>query len=123
MKAHLNDKERKIILIVLSMQVFDNVAMVVLEETSPGSQWWLSWRDMLHLVDIMCCCAILFPIVWSIRHLRQAAEVDGKAQVNLAKLQLFRQFYVMVVAYIYFTRIVVFLLEATIPFYMLWLGE
>ena len=66
--------------------------------------------------------AILFPIVWSIRHLRQAAEVDGKAQVNLHKLQLFRQFYVMVVAYIYFTRIVVFLLEATIPFYMLWLG-
>ena len=103
----------------------------------------------------MCCCAILFPIVWSIKHLRQAAQVDGKAQVqtrdgrretredrrvhyvllffitnalpsilqvNLAKLQLFRQFYVMVVAYIYFTRIVVYLLEATIPFYMLWLG-
>jgi hypothetical protein len=42
--------------------------------------------------------------------------------VNLAKLQLFRQFYVMVVAYIYFTRFVVFLLEATIPFYLLWLG-
>ena len=66
--------------------------------------------------------AILFPIVWSIRLLRQAAEVDGKAQVNLNKLQLFRQFYVMVVAYIYFTRIIVYLLEATIPFYMLWLG-
>ena len=48
--------------------------------------------------------------------------MDGKAQVNLHKLQLFRQFYVMVVAYIYFTRIVVFLLEATIPFYMLWIG-
>jgi hypothetical protein len=28
----------------------------------------------------------------------------------------------MVVAYIYFTRIVVFLLAATIPFYLLWLG-
>lgn len=122
MKNHLNDKERNVILMVLSMQVFDNVAVIMLEECSPGSQWWLSWKDMLHLVDIMCCCAILFPIVWSIRHLRQAAEVDGKAQVNLHKLQLFRQFYVMVVAYIYFTRIVVFLLEATIPFYMLWLG-
>ena len=36
---------------------------------------------------------------------------------------MFRQFYVMVVAYIYFTRIVVFLLAATIPFYVLWLGE
>ena len=29
----------------------------------------------------------------------------------------------MVVAYIYFTRIMVFLLAATIPFYLLWLGE
>jgi Lung seven transmembrane receptor len=29
----------------------------------------------------------------------------------------------MVAAYIYFTRIVVFLLAATIPFYYLWLGQ
>ena len=61
--------------------------------------------------------------MWSIGHLRQAAEADGKAQHNLQKLQLFRQFYVMVVAYIYFTRIVVYLLAATIPFYLLWLGD
>lgn len=49
--------------------------MVVLEElsqTSPGSLEWLTWRDIFHLIDIACCCAILFPIVWSIRHLRQA---------------------------------------------------
>jgi len=123
MKAYLNDKEKKVILVVLSLQVLDNVAMVVLEETAPGSQGWLRWRDILHLVDILCCCAILFPIVWSIRHLRQAAEADGKAQKNLLKLQLFRQFYVMVVAYIYFTRIVVFVIASTLPFYLLWLGN
>jgi len=122
MKAYLNDREKRVIFVVLSLQVIDNIAMVVLEETAPGSQGWLTWRDILHLVDIVCCCAILFPIVWSIRHLRQAAEADGKAHNNLQKLQLFRQFYVMVVAYIYFTRIVVFLLAATIPFYLLWLG-
>ena len=122
MKGYLNDKEKKIIFVVLTLQVLDNVAMVVIEETAPGSQEWSTWRDVLHFVDIACCCAILFPIIWSIRHLRQAADVDGKAQNNLAKLQLFRQFYVMVVAYIYFTRIVVFLLSATIPFYLLWLG-
>jgi hypothetical protein len=48
--------------------------------------------------------------------------VDGKAHNSLMKLQLFRQFYVMVVMYIYFTRIVVFLITAAIPFYLLWLG-
>lgn len=73
-------------------------------------------------MDILCCLAILLPIVWSIRHLRQAAEVDGKAQHNIVKLQLFRRFYIMVVLYIYFTRIAVYLLAATIRFYWLWLG-
>lgn len=70
MKAYLNDREKQVILVVLSLQVLDNIAMVVLEETAPGSQGWLTWRDVLHLVDIACCGAILFPIVWSIRHLK-----------------------------------------------------
>ncbi|KAJ1430033.1 transmembrane receptor [Ochromonadaceae sp. CCMP2298] len=122
MKSYLSDQEKRIVWVVLSLQVLDNIAMIVLEETAPGSQGWLTWRDILHLVDIICCCAILLPIVWSIRHLRMAAEVDGKAHNSLLKLQLFRQFYVMVVVYIYFTRIVVFLLAATVPFYLLWLG-
>lgn len=123
MKPFLNDKEKRIIMVVLTLQVVDNIAVVVLEETAPGSQYWLTWRDLLHLIDIVCCCAIMVPIVWSIRHLRQAVELDGKAQMNLQKLQLFRQFYVMVVAYVYFTRIVVLLLAATIPFYLLWLDS
>lgn len=122
MKVYLHDREKRVILVVLTLQVIDNIAMIVLEETAPGSQGWLTWRDILHLVDVICCCAILFPIVWSIRHLRQAAEADGKAQNNIAKLTMFRQFYVSVVVYIYFTRIVVFLLSATIPFYLMWLG-
>eukprot|EP00981_Chlorochromonas_danica_P015232 scaffold11024_cov179-Ochromonas_danica.AAC.2 len=52
----------------------------------------------------------------------QAAEVDGKAQANLVKLTQFRQFYMLTLMYIYFTRIAVYLLEATVPFYLLWLG-
>ena len=51
-----------------------------------------------------------------------AAEVDGKAHNSLLKLQLFRQFYVMVVIYVYFTRIVVYVVAATVPFYLLWTG-
>lgn len=60
-------------------------------------------------------CVVIVPC-------RLAAEVDGKAQNSLVKLTLFREFYVMVVVYIYFTRIVVFLLAATIPYFLLWLG-
>lgn len=70
MKNYLNENEKKIVYFVLILQVLNNIAMVVLEESAPGSQGWLTWRDILHLVDILCCLAILLPIVWSIRHLR-----------------------------------------------------
>ena len=58
-----------------AMQVCAEVAIVILDENTPASRSWFTWRDILHLVDIICCCAILFPIVWSIKHLREAAGV------------------------------------------------
>lgn len=122
MKPYINEHEKKIMFLVLALQVVDNVALVVLEETAPGSQGWLSWWDLLHLVDFVCCAAVLVPIVWSIRHLNQAAGADGKMQLNVARLQRFRQFYILVVCYIYFTRIIVSLLAATMPFYLLWIS-
>ena len=83
----------------------------------------MTLSDLLHLVDIICCCAILFPIVWSIKHLREGAESDGKAASNVEKLTLFRQFYVLVVVYIYFTRIIVFLLDNTLPYNYKWASK
>ena len=79
------------------------------------------WREIFILVDLLCCGAILFPVVWSIRHLQEASQTDGKAAINLRKLKLFRHFYVMIVCYIYFTRIIVYLLKITMPFQYEWL--
>ena len=122
-KPFLSDREKKIILLVIPLQVFANVAVIVLEESGPSSKSWFTWRDVFHLVDIICCCAILFPIVWSIKHLREASNTDGKAARSLAKLQLFRTFYVMVVSYIYFTRIVVYLVKSTMTYEYVWVGD
>ena len=47
----------------------------------------------------------------SIRHLQEASQTDGTAAINLRKLKLFRHFYILVVCYIYFTRIIVYLLK------------
>jgi len=41
----------------------------------------------------------------------------------MEKLKLFREFYLLVVTYIYFTRIIVFLLDAVLPYTVVWLGE
>lgn len=106
-----------------AVQVFAEFAIIVLDENTPASRSWFTWRDILHLIDIVCCCMVLFPIVWSIKHLKEASETDGKAAKNLQRLQLFRQFYVMVVFYIYFTRIVVYLLRSTMPYKYAWLSD
>lgn len=58
---------------------------------------------------------IKYIIFRSIRHLQDGT--DGKAAINLRKLKLFRHFYVMIVCYIYFTRIVVSLLKVNIFFH------
>ncbi|PNH06279.1 hypothetical protein TSOC_007366 [Tetrabaena socialis] len=122
MKPFLGDKEQRIIMIVIPLQVLANMAIIITEEESPSTKDWFTWRDVFHLVDIICCCAILFPIVWSIKNLREASQTDGKAARNLEKLTLFRQFYVMVVVYIYFTRIVVYLLKSTMQYEFSWVS-
>jgi len=123
LKPFLNTRDKRILLVVLPLQVVVNTAMVVVEETPPGTMGWMTWRDVLHFFDVVCCCAILFPIVWSIRHLREAALADGKARRTLDKLKLFREFYVMVVCYIYFTRIVVYLVRATLSCELGWVAK
>merc|ERR1711916_93605 len=45
---------------------------------------------------------------------------DGKGVVAAAKLKIFRQFYMLVIAWLYFTRIIVYMLEATVPYQYIW---
>lgn len=122
-KYILSDKEKKIFMIVIPLQVLANVAYIIIESTEEGSSEYSLWKQILFLVDLICCGAILFPVVWSIRHLQEASSTDGKAAVNLEKLKLFRHYYVMIVCYIYFTRIIAILLKITMPFQWQWCYE
>ncbi|GFT12757.1 protein GPR107 [Trichonephila clavipes] len=122
-KHILSDKDKKIFMIVIPLQVLANVAKIIMEESEEGQSQHYTWREIFILVDLICCGAILFPVVWSIRHLQEASQTDGKAAINLEKLKLFRHFYVMIVCYIYFTRIIVYLLKITVPFQYEWLDE
>jgi G protein-coupled receptor 107 len=122
-KPFLSEQDKRIFMFIIPLQLIDNLAMIIIEETAPGSQGFFTWKDIFRLVDIICCGAILIPIIWSIRHLREAAQIDGKAARNIYKLKLFRQFYLLLVSYIYFTRVIVYLLDATLPFRHVWLGQ
>ncbi|CDP05000.1 unnamed protein product [Coffea canephora] len=122
LKPYLQDKEKKVLIIVIPLQVVANVAQVAIDETGPFGHNSGTWKKVFLLVDILCCCAVLFPIVWSIKNLREAAKVDGKAAVNLMKLTLFRQYYIIVISYIYFTRVVVYALETITSYNFQWTG-
>jgi len=122
LKPFLQDREKKVLMVVIPLQVLANIASVVTGETGPFIQDWVTWQQVFLLVDITCCCAIMFPIVWSIRTLKETSKTDGKAARNLAKLTLFRQFYGVVVGYLYFTRIVVFALQTIAAYKYRWVS-
>lgn len=84
-------------------------------EAAPGSLSSIRWSDLLHLADFICCLLIILPIMWSIRQIRIASAADGKAQHTLDRLTQFRSFYLYTVSYLYFTRIIVYLLGASLP--------
>ncbi|KAL8148467.1 protein CANDIDATE G-PROTEIN COUPLED RECEPTOR 7-like [Apium graveolens] len=119
-KPYLQDKEKKVLMIVIPLQVIANVAQVVIDESGPFAEDLYTWKKVFLLVDILCCCAVLFPIMWSIKNLREAAKSDGKAAVNLMKLTLFRLYYIVVICYIYFTRVVVYGLETITSYQYEW---
>ncbi|MGH0164096.1 UNVERIFIED_CONTAM: hypothetical protein FKN15_046618 [Acipenser sinensis] len=122
-KHILSDKDKKIFMIVIPLQVLANVSYIIMESTEEGTTEYGLWKEILFLVDLLCCGAILFPVVWSIRHLQEASATDGKAAINLVKLKLFRHYYVMIVCYIYFTRIIAILIKITVPFQLKWLYQ
>eukprot|EP01091_Cochliopodium_minus_P003642 TRINITY_DN13620_c0_g1_i1.p1 TRINITY_DN13620_c0_g1~~TRINITY_DN13620_c0_g1_i1.p1 ORF type:complete len:446 (-),score=87.91 TRINITY_DN13620_c0_g1_i1:78-1343(-) len=122
-KPYLSERDKKVFLFVVPLQILDNIALIVIDEMTPGTQGWETWKSIFRVIDIVCCGAILIPIIWSIKHLQDAAGTDGKASKNLNKLQMFRQYYLIVVSYIYFTRIIVYLFDAGLPYQYVWLGD
>ncbi|CAF0732311.1 unnamed protein product [Adineta steineri] len=120
-KHVISGRERKLFIIAIPLQILAVVAQIFLEEKEESDVVYVTWRQVWFIVDLLCCGAIIFPIVWSIRHLEQSAKTDGKALSSLSKLKIFRQFYFMIVFYIYLTRIVVYIVKLTVPFRFEWL--
>lgn len=117
------------------------------------------WSTVLHLVDIVSCCALLLPIVWQVNSLEESVEVGteseqdeesdltraaaaaGKEQGSSvgdgdgvpveenaatssrlqSKLYLVRSFYLIVVGYIYFTRVVIYLFASSLKYDQTWI--
>ncbi|CCD64631.1 GOST seven transmembrane domain-containing protein [Caenorhabditis elegans] len=119
-KQFLTDRDRKVFMFVLPIQVIDNIILIILNESEIGTQNHETWLKLFVILDLFCCALVAFPIVWSIQHLVEGATTDGKAAANLEKLRLFRQFYILVVVYIYCTRFFGFILLHLMPVNLQW---
>lgn len=122
-KNFLTERDRKVFMVVLPLQIVDNIAMVILEESEFGQQGYQLWFEMFVFIDMICCFLIIFPIVWSMHHLSEGATSDGKAAFNLEKLRLFRHFYMIVISYVYLTRVLKLLLQYALPFDQEWVTD
>lgn len=136
-----------------------------------GERLYEDWKGLLHLIDILCCCAALLPIIWQVSILEKNAdggshlsnncdgdedeeelilqneesskEVEERSvassrvgaspkahsmltadqQRAIIKLKLFRHFYLIVITYIYITRVVVYLVGGWVGFKYSWVGS
>ena len=59
---------------VLVLQVVNNIAIVFLTQETEGELSFDRWTAILHLVDILCCCAVLMPVVWQVNQLEKNME-------------------------------------------------
>jgi G protein-coupled receptor 107 len=123
LKPFLNDREKKILYIALPAQILTSIAIIVVDEMAPGSIAYSAWVDVLHIADLIAAGVVLLPIIWSIKQLRDAHvadTADEKTKNTLVRLVQFRSFYIMCIAYIYFTRILVYILSTTLTYDMQW---
>lgn len=154
LKPFLNQREKKLVFAILLLQVLNNIAILVVSHHMQGELLYNKWTSILHLVDILCCAAVLVPIVWQVATLEEETGVtnngddtsnvddnkdatttaaisgspseeisssDPTTQRAVAKLKLFRSFYITVVAYIYFTRIIVYLFASVLDYHQTWI--
>ncbi|RUS19831.1 hypothetical protein BC937DRAFT_86844 [Endogone sp. FLAS-F59071] len=123
-KPFLSDKDKRVISVVIPLQIIANVANVMASETAIGSVNWSFWSKLLPLVDMLAFVVVLWPILLTRKHLSSTTEIAGKETANLSKYRLWSTFYIVTIIYLYLTRVVVLLLHALLPFrYVTWVGE
>eukprot|EP00756_Hemistasia_phaeocysticola_P064242 Hpha_TRINITY_DN762_c0_g1::TRINITY_DN762_c0_g1_i2::g.28991::m.28991 len=122
LKPVLSRNDKNIALTILPLQIAVNIAIAIVDEMSEAARSWGYWRVALRVADVLCCCVVLLPIVWSIKQLRSLGAAEGKVARNLSRLRQFRTFYVSVVGFIYFTRLFVVAIEGSLTFRLTWVA-
>jgi hypothetical protein len=129
MRPFLNIKEKKVLLIAVALQLLANTAIIITDEWAPGSIAYLEWSDVFRIADFIASIAIIVPIRWSIISLQQTttssalSEEDGaKTKETIDRLEALRKFYLMTMAYVYLTRLILWILSQGLSFDTTWIS-
>lgn len=161
LKVSLGDQDRCLLWLVLGTQLVVNILIAVVEESAEGGAYWGTWVDILRIIDIVCCCVVLLPMVWSLKNLNSVIEsshgretndrrnlpplaprgppkdiemtalreeeaedgFDGeKVALATHRMRQFQILYLVVLVYIYFSRIAIVMIEAMLPYNAIWWG-
>ena len=74
LKPYIQERDKKVLMIVLRLQVLENIAYAVLVEIGPITKDWFTWILFIYLIDILCCCAVFFTTSSSTKSLREASK-------------------------------------------------
>jgi len=118
-KAYISDSDKYIFIAVIPLQVAANIGISVCEDRGIRNMWFY----FFHVLDIICCILVLLPILRNIEAYQGKADTDMKIKRLLEKLQHLRRFYIIVVAYIYVTRILGTVLNTFLPIGMVWMSS
>ncbi|ORZ02760.1 lung seven transmembrane receptor-domain-containing protein [Syncephalastrum racemosum] len=124
-KPFLSVKDKRIISVVIPLQVVANIASAIGNEAAVGSTDYSFWNMIPPLIDLAACGVVLWTILQTRKHLSTAGSAaEGKERNIVNGYKLWSSFYVITLVYIYVTRVLVQLLQASLPFrYVSWLGE
>ena len=98
MKPFLQNKEKKVWVTVILLQLSSKEASVYFDQDGrPSTIKWLSFLS----IDILYCCAIIYLIFWSISFLESSRtnERDSKIIANLNVLRFFRSVFILYVGF------------------------
>lgn len=128
LKPFLTEKDKKILLIAVALQLLTNTAIVMTDELAPGSITFSAWVDVLHIADVIASCAVLVPLATTTRTLKRAVEAgaahageDAKTAETLQRLGQFQSFYLMTLGYLYVTRVLLYILAQGLPYDATWI--
>ncbi|KAL0709020.1 hypothetical protein Bca4012_015998 [Brassica carinata] len=100
LKPKLQEKEKKLMMMVIPFEVISTIASIVIGETGPYVQNWLLWTYIFLFAEVCCWVAMRCVIVLWMCCLRK--QTSRKAVITSP---FFGIFYSLVFVYLLFTRV------------------